>query len=195
MNVTAGLKPLGWFCKRELYSIQNNIHGAVYAFAFLYNKPGIYQHPNEIEDTFYIGVSGGKESSILFDRKDKNTNRGEYSTLFKKRMKTHFSNLETKKEKFREKKYELFHEKYCPEFDTEKQIFVYVTVPGSDVRPFLKRALLSLAESEYIYAYGERFGKLPLMNLDEQHLETRLENSFSNIKMKNFQFDTLSKFL
>lgn len=197
MNVTAGLKPLGWFTKEQIYSISNGIYGAVYAFAFLEKMPEKYQQPNEIEDTIYIGVSGGRsETNVLFfDRKDKNSGRGEYKTVFKDRMKTHFRHLEQQLEKPKERKYDLFHEKYIPSMDKSRQLFVYLTVPGSDIPTYLTRSLLSLAESEYIYAYGQRFQKLPLMNLDEQDYVTRIENSVSATKLKDFKVNSLDTFL
>ena len=197
MNVTTSLKVLGWFTKEQIYAMANGIYGAVYAFAFLDKLPEKYQHPNEFEDTFYIGVTGGRYShdSIFFDRKDKNTNRGEIKTLFKSRMKTHFRNLDKRLYQHDEDKYELFHNFYEPQFNRDRKIFVYVAVPQDYIKNTQRRALLSLAESEYIYSYGQRFDKMPLMNLDEQDQCERIHNSVSEKRMRNFEVNTLEKFV
>lgn len=197
MNVTSSLNVLGWFNKEQIYAMANGIYGAVYAFAFLEKRPENYQHPHEFEDTFYIGVTGGRNTSdsVFFDRKDKNTGRGEYKTLFKNRMKTHFRNLDKKLDRFDENKYELFHNLYLPNFNKDRKIFVYVAVPQDNIKPTQRRALLSLAESEYIYSYGQRYDKMPLMNLDEQDECERHLNSISEAKLRNFEVGSIQRFL
>jgi len=63
---------LFWVSRKELYNYSNSIPAAVYAFCWLDKIPSDTQWPHEIEDTFYIGMSGGLSDEYLGDKKNKN---------------------------------------------------------------------------------------------------------------------------
>ena len=191
-----GGKSLGWFTKSELYKFYQNIHGAVYSFSFCDKKPDDKVLPYELEDTFYVGISGGKKgvSTMTYDLKDNNTGRGMLYTNFAKRMKTHFSNFE-KYDNFTENKYELFHEKYHPHLNKNKQIYVNLCLPGPETKDVMIRSYMSLVESEFIYLYGLRFDTLPLMNLAEQEGKKFKEGSVSQKKLLEYMSGNVENFI
>jgi hypothetical protein len=194
-----GGNSLGWFDREELKRVQNSVFGAVYSFAFLSKKPDIKILPYELEETFYIGLSGGAENSnsLIYDQKDKKKKRGMYYTLFAKRMNQHFSQFRNDREKHLEKKYELFKEHFLPSLNPDKKIYTNICVPGPVTKDYLIRAHLSLVESEFIYCYAQRFDDLPLMNIDEnkQKHRSQKETSISKRQIESIAYGNLEKFL
>lgn len=194
-----GGESLGWFDRDELLKIQNSIHGAVYAFAFLDKKPEEKILPYEIEETFYIGLSGGASnaSSLIYDQKNKYKKTGMYYTLFAKRMNQHFSQFKIDRINHSEKKYEYFKEKYTPALNVYGKIYTNICIPGPVTKDYLVRPHLSLVESEFIYRYAQRFDALPLMNIDEdkQNYRNQKKNSISKRQIDSITHANLEKFL
>jgi C-terminal processing protease CtpA/Prc len=68
------------------------------------------RHLIVIEDTVYVGQSGGLENNYTVDKKNKDIEKGRLQTIFHQRMKAHSTAFN--KENTKEIKYKLFHETY-----------------------------------------------------------------------------------
>jgi hypothetical protein len=156
-----GGRSLGWFTQTEIREMKNHITAAVYAFAFLDEKPSDKVLPYELEDTFYIGMSGGTSFEYTYD-----SNKKEYFTGFAYRQKYHWRNLTKINDTFDEK-YRGFHDYYLPKINPHKTIFMNVCVPGNSILSQNVRGYLSVVEQEFIYLYQRRWSKPPLLNLAE----------------------------
>jgi hypothetical protein len=105
-----GTENLGWFTKEEAYKISENLHAAVYTFAFCEIKPQADLYPHEVQNSFYVGQSGNEDGKHSFYdqkvRKDmgdyKALKYGRYTTNLKMRMKSHYAEFEKQKKKLSE---------------------------------------------------------------------------------------------
>ena len=94
MNTTlVGGELLGWFKFDDVYGFSNNIESAVYAFGVFPKVPSKTELPINLKEVYYIGQTGGQEKT--FDKKDRDTGRGNLITPFHKRMKDHASNQDS----------------------------------------------------------------------------------------------------
>jgi hypothetical protein len=189
-------KSLGWFNKNQIYEMKNQIGAVVYSIAFLEEKPDADVYPFDVEDTIYFGMSGGMKNDYSFDRKNKLTGRGKMYSKFAGRIKKHFMYLEKSKD-CPERRYELFHETYLPRLNSGRQLYVNLFVPDeSKVEDFLCRSYISAIESEFILQYGYNFGKLPLMNIDENYEKNKVCIHSVSGKIRHFaNNNNLSEFL
>lgn len=169
-----GGRSMGWFTQQQVLEMRNHITAAVYAFAFLEEKPSEKVLPYEIEDTIYVGMSGGTAFDYTYD-----CNKGDYFTAFAYRQKYHFRNLTKMNDTF-DYKYLPFHEKYLPKLNTHKTIFMNICVPGKSIEPQNVRGYLSVVEQEFIYLYQRRWSQPPLLNLAE-NTTTRKTGSPSSV--------------
>jgi hypothetical protein len=141
---------LGWFKFDNVYGFSNNLHSAVYAFAKVKEVPSNNLLPFNLPETFYIGESGGQEST--WDQKDKHKGRGRLETSFHKRCKQHQSNLlKSVRETFA---YDEF-------------VAMAIFVPNETIRDIPDRCKQwqKSAESELIYYYSLMFGDTVEYNL------------------------------
>ncbi len=189
-------KSLGWFNKTQIYEMKNHIGAVVYSIAYLEDMPEQHVFPFEIEDTIYFGMSGGKKVDYAWDRKNKDTGRGKYYTLFASRIKTHLMYLEKYNPKS-DNKYHLFHEEYMPDLNPHKQLFINLFVPDENrISGFMQRPFISAVESDFILQYGYKFNKLPLMNIDEKYDRTETDKDSVAGQIKVFAIkNNLSEFL
>lgn len=191
---------LFWVSRKELYNFSNSIPAAVYAFCWLDKIPSNTQWPHEIEDTFYIGMSGGLSDEYLGDKKNKNKIKVSLVTNFHHRMKSHmhkFENIDSIPEKER-KKYNLYHEVYTPLSTYDKSFFIGIMTPKPHNEKEILRNLLSITEQTQIYLYHKRFRKLPFMNLAESSYvgDTRkIKDSHSQRFIREIKENNLSKFM
>ena len=172
-----GGKFLGWYTWEKAYALSKGIDSAVYAFAFLEQKPSDDVLPFELEDTFYIGMSCGK----YYDKKNRTSSGdrrgGEYATYLQKRLLIHNGYLQKLKQKNR--KSEMYFEHFLPNNQPQKQRYVGISVPNEKTEESSIRAFVSLVESEFIFLYTKEFGKTPLLNFDEEFKSKRIEGSHS----------------
>jgi hypothetical protein len=196
INTTILGKSLGWFNKNEIYEMKNQITAVVYSIAFLDEKPDDHVYPFDVEDTIYFGMSGGMMNDYKFDRKNKHTGRGVLYSTFATRIKTHFNHLENIRDNS-ESKYHLFHEKCLPSLNPAKSIYVNLFVPDENkVEQFLHRSFISSMESEFILQYGFKYGRLPVMNLDEQYDRSPIDIQSASGSMRDFvSRNSLTEFL
>ena len=185
-----GGKSLGWFTKQEVKERRNHITAAVYAFTFVEKKPSEKILPFELEDTFYIGMSGGTAFEYTYD-----SNKDKFFTAFEYRQKTHWRMLLKINDTF-DPKYLPFHEKYLPEENTHKTIFMNICVPGDLLQKQHVRGYLSVVEQEFIYMYQRRWNGPPLLNLAENTTTRKTGNDESNSgKLREFtRKNNLNKF-
>jgi hypothetical protein len=196
INTTILGKSLGWFDKNQIYEMKNQINAVVYSIAFLDEIPDHHVYPFDVEDTIYFGMSGGMVNDYRFDRKNKITGRGISYSTFAGRIKTHFNHLENVKGTS-ESKYYLFHEKYMPILNPSKSIYVNLFVPDENkIKHFLHRSFISSMESEFILQYGIKYGRLPIMNLDEQYDRSPIDTQSVSGSMRDFvSRNSLTEFL
>jgi hypothetical protein len=186
INTTILGKSLGWFNKNEIYEMKNQITAVVYSIAFLDEKPDDHVYPFEIEDTIYFGMSGGMMNDYKFDRKNKRTGRGVLYSTFAGRIKIHCNNLE-KMKSVCETRYRLFHEKCLPSLNPHKNLYFNLFVPDENkIESFLHRSFISSMESEFILQYGLKYGRLPVMNLDEQYDRSPIDIQSVSGSMRDF---------
>jgi hypothetical protein len=154
---------LGWRKFDNVYDISNNIDSAVYSFARVKEVPQNNLLPFNLKETFYIGESGGQEST--WDQKDKNTGRGRLETSFHKRCKQHQSNL---LKRVRET------------FEYDEFVAVAIFVPNDTIKgiPHACKQWQKSAESELILYYSLMFGNTTEYNL--AHM-----GGFNNKKVKS----------
>ena len=196
INTTILGKSLGWFNKNQIYEMKNQITAVVYSIAFLDERPADHVYPFDIEDTIYFGMSGGMMNDFRFDRKNKTTGRGVLYSTFATRIKTHFNHLENVRD-ISEAKYHLFHEQYMPSLNPGKQLYVNLFVPDENkIEHFLHRSFISSMESEFILQYGFKYGKLPVMNLDEKYDRSPIDTLSVSGNMRDFvSRNSLTEFL
>jgi hypothetical protein len=176
-----------WISLENVLSVSNNIDACVYAFAMCENIPSKNIWPSHLEETFYIGMSGGLKNSRTFDQKNKKTGRGRYETAVHKRMKAHKHNLQNFKSDS-ERHYQVFHNNFGVLDKIGKKIFVCLLVPNHLIETEMVRTTISLVESEQIYMYSKFFSKLPMMNLAEKYTVSdakKNKNSKSQEKSAN----------
>jgi hypothetical protein len=188
-----------WVKADHIYDYSNRTTSAVYAFAWCENKPKSTQWPSEIEDTFYIGMSGGLTDDFIGDKKNKNKSKVTSTTRVHIRMKTHMRYFKNKDSNFKgeENKYNLYHETYDSFTTFGKTLYVCLLRPKSHIKKFGMRCLLSATESLQIWQYMQRFDKRPLLNLaedDDIGSETRVSNSHSQKHVYSITHNTLNDF-
>jgi hypothetical protein len=176
--------------------MKNQITAVVYSISFLDEIPDDHGYPIDVEDTIYFGMSGGMMNDYKFDRKNKHTGRGVLYSTFATRIKTHFNHLENIRETS-ESKYHLFHEKCLPSLNPAKSIYVNLFVPDENkIEQFLHRSFISSMESEFILQYGFKYGRLPVMNLDEQYDRSPIDKQSVSGSMREFvSRNSLTEFL
>lgn len=186
-----GGRSLGWFTQQQVLEMKNHITAAVYAFAFLEEKPSEKVLPYELEDTFYVGMSGGTSFDYTYD-----SNKKEHFTAFAYRQKYHFRNLTKINDTFDEK-YRMFHDKYLPKLNTHKRIFMNICVPGKSLEQQNIRGYLSVVEQEFIYLYQRRWNQPPLLNLAENTItrKTGVDDSVSGQLREYAEKNNLSEFM
>jgi len=155
-------------------------------------------HPLGAAGITYIstGMNLNMINDYRFDRKNKDTGKGVLYSMFATRIKTHFNNLENIKDNS-EFKYHLFYEKYLPNLNPAKSIYVNLFVPDENkIEHFLHRSFISSMESEFILQYGIKYGRLPVMNLDEQYDRSPINKQSVSGSMREFvSHNSLTKFL
>jgi hypothetical protein len=190
-----GGKSLGWFTRTEILEMQNHITAAVYSFAYAERKPDHKIMPYEMQDTFYVGMSGGLKDEYYFDRKNKHTGKGTLYTSFAKRMNFHWPFLVELNYKS-PIKYRMFHESYKTE-QTRGQVYQHIYVPVKEMKQKILRCYLSKIESDFIYYYANRFDDVPMLNFAENGNISRV-NDVNSISARYKEFvskNDLSEFL
>ena len=179
-----------WIEFDKIFSISNNHHSAVYAFAISDKIPDQTTWPFNLKETFYVGMSGGLDNLFLVDRKKKdNPKSARAETRFHKRMKEH--SYEFKNKKKTKEVLDLFD---C----MDKKIYACVIVPPIHLKPQSVRSWISLVESEQIHMYLNLFGELPIMNLAERSDVSdslKKKDSFSYIEGNKLKENNLLSFM
>ncbi len=172
---------LGWFTWNDALRISKHVEYAIYALAFCKNMPSQKLLPCQFEDTFYVGLAGGK----LFDKKNRTATGGSVETYLTKRLLSHNVQLRDMK-KVKETKYKMFHEYYVPNLHPEKTFFYSISIPNKKLNLEMTRCFLALCETEYIWNYCKNFNRVPLMNLSHAYKpEKRKPNSISGRVMNS----------
>ena len=196
-----GTENLGWFTKEEAYKISENLHAAVYAFAFCEVKPEADLYPHEVQNSFYVGQSGNEEGKHSFyDQKVRidmggylAPKYGRYTTVVKKRLKHHYSEFEKQKSN-QSNTYKLFHETFTPSLRPNYQVFCNLMVPSKSVSSDATKAWLRMVEATAIYCYHAKWGKPSLCNLENKNRNTRMKGSISEFKIRSNEENNLNGF-
>jgi len=174
-----------WIRFTEYHKLADQIgmRGAVYGFVWNETMPKSTDSPSDFEGCVYIGESGG----FYYDKQ--NGYKGKLRTHLHKRMTSHHKPLTTGVCK--EKKYELFVEKYGYGDNVLNGTFTniplwvgFVCPPKEDPDECLKSWLISREHYE-IYQYQRKFGKSPLMNMQVDG-KGKDPNSYSSQVMLNY---------
>ena len=181
MLCLSGGKFLGWFRFDNIYDFSNNINSAVYSFAVVDKVPSNNLLPFNIEETFYIGESGGQ--GPIWDRKDKDSGRGRLQSSFHSRMKSHSTMLV--KEGTNTISYNQF-------------VAIAICVPKDSSNMDYCKAWQKSVESELICYYSLMFGRSPEFNLAHKSTAAKKRinpNSISQKVVNEFKEQSLMKFL
>jgi len=164
-------KPL-WMKFEDYPKLSNNIESAVYAFAMCDKVPDEKTFPCFIENTIYVGQSGGLSNNYTMDRKNKDVEKYRYQTVFHQRMKKHSTEFnKTPESESQERKYKLFYEQYGYGEQiyrgdlTGKFLCLCILIPPKHLTEDIIKTWLLMVESEIIYLYHKHYDNQPLMNL------------------------------
>lgn len=199
MYSVENMKP-HWFSKETVYNYSNNITAGVYAFAWCQNKPDDNIWPFMLEETFYIGMSGGLNDDYIGDKKNKDKSKIMLTTAFHQRIKRHMHRFGTpdNKTNIESKKYNRYHEHYSPMDTYDKQLYISILTPLKHVKQANMRNTLSVVEHEQIYLYSKQFELCPLLNLAESNdvSESRKnKNSHSQLYVTELKKNSLIRFM
>lgn len=189
-----------WYKFSDILKHTRNIEGAVYAFAVCDKVPDDYTLPQDIENTVYIGQSGGSEENTNFDQKDKNTGRGRFESTFHRRMKSHRTGFNGWENTDNLANYKLFHETYGygdeifkGTLDGNFLCVCLLTIP-KNIEAFNTKAWLFMVESCMIYEYQTKFKKPVLMNFAhriDNNNKRKNENSISQQRVREIRKQNL----
>jgi hypothetical protein len=194
------LMNLTWIKMDNIYNYSNNISALVYAFAWCDNKPSATTWPFMLQDTFYIGMSGGLKDDFTGDKKNPNKSKVTPTTAIHRRMKEHKRKFSNIKANFgsEKRKYELYH-KIFDKFTThEKTLYVALMIPKTHVKSVVKRNVISMVESEQIYEFANLFDNPPVLNLAESFDVSdvkKIEDSHSQKMMRRIEEQNITRFM
>jgi len=186
------MKSLGWFTWDELLTASESIHGGVYSMVYDVVKPNETVRPEQMNNVFYIGFSGGPKGyeSMVYDQKNKNKQTGKIYTTFKKRMISHRTELK----RGTKGKFVNFHEEFETFDGDPRKIYIHVYIPTIEVEPFRVRGYLMMLEGTLIHEYMKSFGKLPCSNLEQKVTNRKKKNSISSVYIENLKNRNLENF-
>ena len=181
MLCLSGGKFLGWFKFDNIYDFSNNINSAVYSFAVVEEVPSNKLLPFNIEETFYIGESGGQDPT--WDRKNKDSGCGRLQTSFHTRMKSHSMALVRNVTNM---------------IPSNQFVSIAIFVPKDTSNMDYCKAWQKSVESELICYYSLMFGRSPEFNLAHKSTASKKRinpNSISQKVVNEFKEQSLMKFL
>ena len=163
------LMNLRWVKMDNIYEFSNNLDAVVYAFAWCENKPSDTVWPFMLEETFYVGMSGGLKDMYTGDKKNPKKYKVSIVTAVHKRMKEHTRKLRNPKANFgsEKTKFELYHNLYNDFVTYGRTLYVALMTPKAHVKSNVKRNVISMIESEQIYEYSNLYSNPPVLNLAE----------------------------
>jgi hypothetical protein len=196
-----GAENLGWFSKEQIYGFANNLHAAVYSFAFLEKCPEQNVFPHELENTFYVGQTGNKQGDHLFydqkNRRDMGTymapRYGIVTSVVKMRMKAHFKEFQ-KEYSGQADTYSLFHESFTPSLRPNYQPFVNILIPPSNLPDVAVKSWLLMVENTVIHSYIMNWNKEVLCNLANKTLKRTVKGSISEQNLNSYKSGNLLRF-
>jgi hypothetical protein len=181
MLCLSGGKFLGWFKFDNIYDFSNNINSAVYSFAVVEEVPSNKLLPFNIEETFYIGESGGQDPT--WDRKNKDSGYGRLQTSFHIRMKSHST---------------ILVKEVTSMIASNQFVSIAIFVPKDTSNMDYCKAWQKSVESELICYYSLMFGRSPEFNLAHKSTASKKRinpNSISQKVVNKFKEQSLMKFL
>ena len=181
MNCLSGGNFLGWFKFDKVYDFSNNINSAVYSFAVVEEVPSNKLLPFNIEETFYIGESGGQDPT--WDRKNKDSGYGRLQTSFHTRMKSHST---------------MLVKEVTNMIPSNQFVCIAIFVPKDTSNMDYCKAWQKSVESELICYYSLMFGRSPEFNLAHKSTASKKRinpNSISQKVVNEFKEQSLMKFL
>jgi hypothetical protein len=158
---------LGWFKFDKVYDFSNNINSAVYSFAVVEEVPSNNLLPFNIEETFYIGESGGQDPT--WDRKNKDSGRGRIQTSFHMRMKAHSV---------------MLVRDITSMISSNQFVAIAIFVPKDTSNMDYCKAWQKSVESELICYYSLMFGSSPEFNLAHKSNATKKRLNPNSISQK-----------
>lgn len=183
-----------WIKLSEHFKISNNIGinhgGAIYGFVFNETQPSETSVPSDFEECIYIGKSGKR---FYFDRKNGLNKPPKLCSYLYKRLIHHRDRFNgSASVSLDEKtKYGLYEQRYGLGIDvmngtlTGIPLWVgLIPVPLQVEENFHENWLLRYERLE-IFKYRKKFGKSPLMNLDEDHSNKQSESFSSNYELND----------
>jgi len=193
------IEKIYWIRLSEHYKISNNIGlnhgGAIYGFVFNETQPSENSLPSDFEECVYVGKSG---KGFYYDRKNGVNKKPKKASYLNKRLIHHrdrFNGTATISSE-EKKKYSLFEQRYGFGLDvmngtlTGIPLWVgLIPVPLNLPETFHENWLLRYERFE-LFKYKKKFGKSPLLNLDEDAIR-KVSDSFSN----NYQVTDLTSFM
>jgi hypothetical protein len=196
-----GAENLGWFSKEQIYGFANNLHAAVYSFAFLEECPEQNVFPHELENTFYVGQTGNKQGDHLFydqkNRRDMGTymapRYGMVTSVVKMRMKAHFKEFQ-KEYSEQADTYALFHESFTPSLRPNYQPFVNILIPPKDLPDVAVKSWLLMVENTVIHSYIMNWNKEVLCNLANKTYKRTVKGSISEQNLNSYKSGNLLRF-
>jgi hypothetical protein len=179
MNILTGGNLLGWHKFDDIYKFTNNLNAAVYSFAIFKKVPEKHELPFTLKEVFYVGQTGGQEN--IFDRKNKDTGKGQWLTPVHKRMKDHaYDTL-----KFVRKG-----------LDSDEHLCVYFVTPKDYMEDSFVKTWLLHTESEMISFYSYMHGDVPALNKAHKSRNSNVNpDSISQKETKKILESSLLKFI
>ena len=192
------LMNIRWVKMENIYDYSNNLDAVVYAFAWCENKPSDTVWPFMLEETFYIGMSGGLKEKYTGDKKNPDKSKVSLVTAVHKRMKEHNRRIKNPKANFgsEKNKFELYHSIYNSFVTYGKTLYVALMTPKSHVRNNVRRNVLSMVESEQIYEYSNLYSNPPVLNLAESENVSdlqKIKESHSQRMIRKLEQQDLTK--
>lgn len=189
---------LNWVHVNQIYRYSNNITAAVYAFAWVNKEPDKKTWPCDMEETFYIGMSGGLEDDYIADRKESHRVPA-LTTRVHLRMKQHIGFFRNPKANFGKQaaKYDLYHQLFNEETTQGKELYCALMIPKDSNNKVGLRNKLQLVESELKQLYCENFQQIPALCLAEKdNVSNSMKkyNSISQQKIREYEQSSLLRF-